>query len=260
MTPTDTALDRTRPDTAARARGRRTPVRRIVRLHLLDRTTFIWIPLIIVGSALVVSLIVAGIILAVGTPPEDLREGMRHSWAVLSPMWYFFALAVMAVSTTLQFALGLGSTRRDYWLGTQVTFVGFAAVVAAVFAGLRGIELATDGWGVSVVMFDALWDRNAAWWVGAWSTFALGLAMLNVGAAAAACYMRWRAMGVVVLALGVSAVLLAGAAVVTVAGAWSDVVRFALGLGPVQVFGVVFAIAVLAGIAGFVIVRRATPR
>ena len=66
---------------------------------------------------------------------DDL-EGMRYSWAVLSPQWYLVAVGVQAIGLTFSFALGFGATRRDFWLGTSVMFVLVAVMFAVSIATL----------------------------------------------------------------------------------------------------------------------------
>lgn len=58
-----------------------------------------------------------------GVDASDMAEGMRYSWAVVSPQWYLVVAGVQAIAFTFSFALGFSSTRRDYWLGLSVTFV-----------------------------------------------------------------------------------------------------------------------------------------
>lgn len=234
---------------------------RVTRLQFVDPWVLVWTPAIIIGSALLISVVIALILTRLaGLDPEQMRQGMSYSWAVLSPFWYFIAVAVQAVATTLQFALGIGATRRDYWLGTMVAFTAFSVTVAAAFAVLRAVEVATGGWGTGAVVFDALWWAGLPWWLGAYTTFALSLAVLVVGAALTTCYLRWRVIGVVIVGLALAAAVLIALAVVTWLHAWPALIGWFAGAGIAVIFSIVLGIALLAGIAGYLVIRRATPR
>lgn len=234
---------------------------RVTRLQFVDPWVLIWTPAVIIGAAWLVSIVIALIITRVaGLDPEQMRQGMSYSWAVLSPFWYFAAVGVQAVGTTLQFALGIGSTRRDYWLGTTLAFAVFSAAVAVVFAGLRAVEVVTGGWGTSAVVFDALWYGDLPWWLAAYTTFTLSLAVLVIGAALTTCYLRWRVIGVVTVGLAVVAALLIALAAITWLQAWPALIGWFAGIGVTGVFGIVLGIALLAGIGGYLVIRRATPR
>lgn len=234
---------------------------RVTRLQFVDLWVLGWTPAIIIAAALLFSIAIALIIVhAGGVDPAAMQEGMRYSWAVLSPIWYLIVVGVQAVATTLQFALGIGATRRDYWLGTTLAFTVFSAVFALAFAALRVVELATGGWGTHTVVFDALWYHGLPWWLGAYATFTLSLTALLVGAALTTCYMRWRVTGVLTVGLSLAGALLAAVAVLTWLRAWPALIRWFAGLGVAGIFSLVLAVAALAGAAGYLVVRRATPR
>lgn len=55
---------------------------------------------------------------------------------------------MQAINLTFHFALGLGVTRRDYFLGTIVHFATLAASFAVGVPLLAKLEELTDGWGV----------------------------------------------------------------------------------------------------------------
>ncbi len=233
---------------------------RITRLQFVDPWVFVWLPAIITGAALLISIAIAFIVTRIaGVDPEALRVGMRNSWAVLAAFWYFITIAIQAMAATFPFALGVGSTRRDFWLGSMLAFGVFSAITALVFAGLRGLEIVTGGWGTSAAMFDALWYVGTPWWVGAWSTFSLALAFLVIGAATTACYMRWRALGVIIAVLAVVGLLVAAVAVITGLAAWGAVVAWFTRIGVFGIFAVVLGVTALAAIGGFLVIRRATP-
>ncbi len=148
-------------------------------------------------------MIVIGIIAGgAGADTEKMGEGMRYSWAVLSPQWYLVVVGVQAIGLTLSFALGFGATRRDFWLGTSLMFGIVSVLNAVAIATLVQLEKATDGWWLNVAMFDALWYGQNGWLVDFYTTLALQLFVLFIGASVTTVYLRWRMRGMLILAFG----------------------------------------------------------
>lgn len=243
------------------ARSRFSEVWRIVKLHLAAPSVFIGVPWLILGSAWAISLIITIIIRGAnpGVTVEDL-EGMRYSWAVLSPQWYLVAVGVQAVGLTLNFALGFGATRRDFWLGTSLLFAMVAAFNAFAIAALVQIEQATGGWWLGAHMFDALWYGIDGPLVDWYTSFALQLAVLFVGAAITTVFMRWRMKGTMTVLFSFIVLLLGGLAYLSFTQSW---VPFATWLGSIGLIGgftIVLVLALLSAVLGYFVIRRATPR
>ncbi|MGV1008363.1 MAG: hypothetical protein ACOYBY_07110 [Dermatophilaceae bacterium] len=231
---------------------------RVVRLHLVAPSVLVGIPCLILASAWAVSMLIGVLVrIAAGTGAGD---SMRYSWAVLSPQWYLGVVGVQAIALTFQYALGLGSTRRDYWLGTLWVFGLVALGAGILFATLVQVEIVTGGWGLDIRMFDALWYGLDGWWVDAYSTAALSFTVLALGATAATVYMRWRMIGVVLTGLGLAVLLLGIVAVVTLTDTWPSVLSWFGSLRIAQAFTLLLALGALLALAGHAVIRRATPR
>ena len=185
---------------------------------------------------------------------------MRYSWAVLSPQWYLVAVGVQAIGLTLSFALGFGTTRRDFWLGTSLMFGIVSLLNAVAIATLVQIEKATNGWWLDIAMFDALWYGQNGWLVDFYTTLALQLFVLFIGASVTTVYLRWRMRGMMILAFGAIAIALAFVAVATFADSWPAIFEWFGSIGIVGVFTVVLGLAAFFAIGGYLVVRRATPR
>ena len=172
---------------------------RTVRLHAVNPSVFFGVPWLILGGAWAITMVLGLIMRGAGAPADIV--GMRYSWAVLSPQWYLVVVGVQAIALTFPFALGFGATRRDFWLGTALMFVLVSAEMAIAIATLVQVEILTHGWGLGVHMFDALWYGESGWLVDFYTTFALQLLVLFIGAGATTVYMRWRIAGMMVLIL-----------------------------------------------------------
>jgi hypothetical protein len=179
---------------------------------------------------------------------------------VLSPQWYLIVVGVQAVSYTFPFALGFGATRRDYWIGTGVMFVLASLLFAVTIATLLLIERATGGWGIGAGMFDALWYVGADWFTAFYTTFALQLLVLFIGAGVTTVFMRWRMKGMMIVLFGGVVVILAIIAALTFTESWEALGAWLASIGVVGVFTLVLAKALAWAVAGFLVIRRATPR
>ncbi|MCD2441204.1 hypothetical protein LQ757_02830 [Agromyces sp. SYSU K20354] len=250
----DQALVRTEP------RTRFNEVWRVVRLHAVTPSVFFGIPWVILGGAWVVSMVVGIIITGASADVAKMGEGMRYSWAVLSPQWYLVVVGVQAIGMTLSFALGFGATRRDFWLGTSLMFGIVSLLNAVAIATLVQLEKATGGWWIGISMFDALWYGQNGWLVDFYTTLALQLLVLFIGASITTVYLRWRMRGMMILMFGAIALVLAAVAIATFTESWPMIFEWLGGIGIVGVFTVVLGLAAFFAIGGYFVIRRATPR
>jgi len=250
----------TAPITRTETRSRIREVWRIVRLHTVNPSIFFGVPWMILGGAWAVTMILALIIQSAGGPAEEVREGFRYSWAVLSPQWYLVVVGVQAIGLTFSFALGFGTTRRDFWLGTSVMFVLVSIEMAAAIATLVQLEIVTNGWGIGAGMFDALWYGRNGWLVDFYTTFALQLLVLFIGASVTTIYMRWRIRGMMILLFSAVALVLVLVAALTFTERWTAVFDWFSSIGIVGIFTVLLVKALVWAVAGYFVIRRATPR
>ncbi|CAN5414522.1 hypothetical protein BH10ACT6_BH10ACT6_03230 [soil metagenome] len=156
-------------------------------------------------------------------------------------------VAIQSLNITLRFALGFGVTRRDYWLGSAVTWVIVAAMFSIGITILGLIERATDGWGLGGSMFAPIY-YGEEWWQRLLVVFIALLFFLFFGALLRAIYVRWKALGVIVF---FAAVVILGIAVTAVALAPPT----ALGIAAWRLIP-----TALSAVLGLLILRRATAR
>lgn len=246
------------PIARTEARSRVREIWRIVRLHTVNPSIFFGVPWLILGGAWAVTMVIALILRGAGVPPE--LDGFRYSWAVLSPQWYLVVVGVQAIAYTFSFALGFGATRRDFWLGTSAMFVFVSLEMAAAIATLVQIEKATEGWWIGAGMFDALWYGQSGWLTDFYTTFVLQLLVLFIGASITTIYLRWRIRGMMILLFSAVALVLALVATLTFTESWVAVFDWFAAIGIVGVFTVLLVKALTWAVAGYFVIRRATPR
>lgn len=235
----------------------------IVRLHLGNPFTILLTPLLVIGICLV-AFIALWWILDTAAGEEAVTNvsiGMQYSGATTWIFVYMMVVAIMAVNYSFAFALGLGATRRDYYLGSVVTFVGLSAGYSLLFLLLIALERATNGWGFGGVLFTTeLFAPREAWWVQGLCVFALFLFFFFAGTLFAAIYVRWRARGVILFFAALALALIAAAVLITAVGGWPTVGGMLVELGVTGAYGLSLVVTAAAAIAGYLLIRRATPR
>ena len=239
-------------------------ITRIVKLNLANPWTTIILPWVIILSIFALSW---GIWLIVFTniDPADAgnaSEGMQWSGASTWIFVYMMVIAVQAMNLTFPLALGYGVTRRDFYLGSSLTFVLLSVMYAVGLTILAGIEQATDGWGLGGRMFTAAYfgGPEIEWWMRLPIFFFILLFFFFVGAAVATVYVRWKATGLVFFFIILGFALVGLIALLTYTGSWGIVGDFIASNQALGLSAWLLVPTVLAGIAGFFVLRRATPR
>ena len=222
----------------------------VIRLQLINRQTFVWVPLIILGSATVLSVLIYAMI------PGD---GPKYGGGGQAPLWYFFAIGISAMTLTFPFSQAMSITRRDFFVGTMLTAILGSAFLAALFLLGGGIEVATNGYGVNGYMFYLPWLWEAGP-LGAFVVyFTLALFLFVLGFTGATIYKSWGPTVVTIVGVGLSLVLVGLVFLVTRLELW---VQVGLAMGDLGALGLALwglAIVVLLGAVSFLAFRRATP-
>jgi len=247
--------------TTAAPRGALGRITRVVKLHFANPWPVIITPWLILGLIFAINVSIWAIVTAAAGPDSasEVAEGFQYSGASFYIFVYMMVVAIMAVNATFAYALGFSATRRDYYLGTALTFVVLAAIYTAAFVLLGVIERATNGWFLNGRMFDSIYFGNGPL-EQAFCVFTAFLFFFFVGAATGSVYVRWKAYGMIAF-FAVFALLVIGAlAVITLTGSWPAVGAFFVDAGFVGTFAWSLVLTVLAGVAGFFLLRRATPR
>lgn len=241
------------------ASGRR--IWRIVRLNLVNKMTTIWLPILIMTFIWVVNYAIWWIIWS-ATPPAERAETLDHtqySGAGFYIFIYMLVVGVTIISMTFPFALGYSVTRRDFYLGSSLTFGLLAAGYSIAFTVLAYIEEWTNGWGLgghlftSVYFGDTLWERLFTVFVGLLFCFFLG-------SSSAIIFTRWRVNGLLTAGAILVIILLGVVALITFTESWPAVGDWFVSAGPTGVVAWLLVPTLIGAVAGFFILRRATPK
>lgn len=237
---------------------------RVVKLNLVNPWNTIIMPWLVLGAIFVLSY---GIWLIVYTniDPADrmnAEDGMQYSGASSWIFVYLMVVAIQAMNFTFPLALGYGSTRRDFYLGSSLTFVLLSVMWAAGLTLVSWLETVTNGWGIGGKMFTAIYFGGDATpiWQRSIIFLCVALFFFFVGAAIAAVYVRWRVLGMIVFFFVLGLILIGAIALITVTQSWDAVGRFFITNGAPGVALWLLVPTAIAGLAGYLVLRRATPR
>ena len=225
----------------------------VVRMQLINKQTYIWIPLIVLAGSLAITLAVYGIISSSGF------GGPMYGGGAQAPLWYFLAVGVQALTLTFPFSQAMSVTRREFYLGTLLT----AAVTSAILAGIAVVgglvEIATDGWGMNGWFFGLpwIWESGA---IGAFLfNFVVAMLFFVVGFWAATIYKRFGATWLTIVLVGVGVLFVLGLWVVGRLNAWAALFGWFAEQGVVSLslWGIVLGVVLAA--SAFATLRRAIP-
>ena len=224
-------------------------ISKVMRLQLVNRWTFIGVPLMVLGGSLLI-VILLGLVV-----PND---GVMITGAAQAPLWYFIVVGVQALSLTFPFSQAMSVTRRDYFLGTLATFILFSLAFGVVFLVLALIEQATSGWGVDTLVFAIPWLLNTGWLAMILSVAALALVMFLIGLWMATIYKRWGTVVIVAISLGLGLVLVGVIALITYLQWWPAVLTWVVGQTTMSVAGWLLILIVALSSGSFLTLRKVT--
>lgn len=222
----------------------------VVRMQLINRNTYIWIPLIILAGAFVLSLAVYAII------PGD---GLKVGGAAQAPLWYFLVVGTQALTLTFPFSQAMGVTRREFFVGTFLTAMLTSAILSGVFVVGGLIERATDGWGMNGWIFylEPIWAGGP---LGALAFyFIIAMLFFSIGFWSATIYKRFGGLWLTVVLVGLGLLLVAAMWFVGRVNAWAQVFTW---LGEQGISGLALwslVLIALLAVTSFVPLRRAVP-
>lgn len=225
----------------------------VVRMQLVNRQTYLWVPVIVLVGSLVITLAIYGIIAGAGV------EGPMYGGGAQAPLWYFAVVGAQALTLTFPFSQAMSVTRREFYLGTLLTAGLTAVILAAIFVLGGLLEQATGGWGMNGYFFYLPWIWAAGPAAAGLFFFALALLFFVIGFWGATIYKRW---GTAVLTSAILAIALVLVGVLWLIGrmdAWMQVGMWldANGAFDLTLWGLLL-IVVLAG-SSYLTLRRTVP-
>lgn len=223
---------------------------KVARMQLMNRWTFVGMPLVIMGGVTALAIAIAAII------PVD---GPIYVGAGQAALWYFFAVGIQALTLTFPFALAMSVTRRVFFAGTVSVFAFLALAMAVLYFLLSVVESVTGGWGVGGYVYALPWISDGPWYQTILFFWAITLLFFVLGFWGATIYKRWSATGLMVASFGLFAILVGLAGLATASSAWGSVSAFLTTQTPLMISGWLGVVIVLLAGGSFLTLRRALP-
>lgn len=230
----------------------------VVRLHMTNPWTTLITPWLITLAIFGLNYAIWALV-SRAAGPELETDAFVNNGGVTWIVVYMMVVAIQAMSASFRFALGMSVTRRDYYLGSSLYFTMLSVVFAAGLTILGGIERLTDGWGLDGYFFAPFGSSSEPLWLHAYAFFVLLMLFFFVGAASAGVWMRWKVNGLLTELFGIALVLVGLAWWITEAGAWGAVGTFFTDNSPFVVLSWTLPVTAVCAVAGFGLLRKATP-
>lgn len=235
-------------------------VLRVLKLHFVNRTGIVWMPLAIFSVIFLANWAVWFLVWQGTGGGAELAQATTWSGATSFIFVYMLVVAVQAMNLTFAFAIGLGSTRRDYALGTGLAFLILAIAWSLVIGVLAWLEELTGGWWLGGHMFAAVYFGDDGPIARTWYVFLLFLFFMAIGTIAGALWLRWKQWGLMIFGLAMAVILIGSLAIIGLNGAWAQVGAFFAGVGFAGGYPLLLIPTVIAAIIGFALLRRASAR
>ncbi|MGO1385207.1 MAG: hypothetical protein ACTHU1_10550 [Arachnia sp.] len=189
----------------------------VVRMHFNRRFTALYMPPILGLGVVTIMIVVVATLAAAGVPTSspEVIDGFRNNGGIVWTLAGFLvSLGVQAATACFAFATSLGTTRRDYVLGTGVYFMLQTVYVTAILSALLALEKATGHWFINAYSLDVIGLGSGDWGIFLLVVVSGALSMQAVGAMFGASWLRFGSRGpllisAVLVALLVGAILIA---------------------------------------------------
>lgn len=223
---------------------------KVVRMQFVNRMTFVWLPLIILGASWAMSVAIFALI------PYD---GAKYGGGSQAPIWYFFALGIMALSYSFPFSQALSITRREFFAGTMIAAIGTSVLLGVVFALGGAIEQATRGWGLNGYFFYLDWVWRSGAGVAGLFFGSVSLLLFVLGFWGATIHRRFGPLGLTIASVTVGLALIALVWIITQMQVWPQVGAWMAGLDGLALSGIILLATIVLGAGSFATLRRAVP-
>lgn len=244
----------------ARSASRVLPVARLIVANPWTTLIQPWLILAVVFVAnLAIWAMIAGA--TTGADRRDAVDGFQYSGAIFFIFTYMLVVGVQAMNASFALALGLGASRRDFYLGTLLAFAGLSVIYAVGITVLAAIEDATGGWGLGGRLFAPVYlGEHLPLLARFWMYLAGLLFFFIAGSSPGAVFVRWGRNGLIAFLSALALLGVGGAAIVTAAGRWAALGSAVVSAGALGIATALLLPAVVGAAVGYVVIRRARVR
>jgi len=225
----------------------------VVRMQLVNRQTYVWVPLMVLAGALVITIAIWAALSSGGL------EGAKYGGGAQAPLWYFAIVGVQALTRTFPFSQAMSVTRREFHLGTILTAALTSFLLAAIFVVGGVIERATDGWGVNGYFFALDWIWADGPLVAGFFYFAMAMLFFVAGYTGAAILKRYGNIVLTATLIVLALLLIGGMWLLGRLDAWGTFFGWFATAGPGMLALLMAAVAAVLAVAMFPVLRRTVP-
>jgi len=225
----------------------------VVRMQLINKQTFVWVPLIVLGASFAMSIAIYAILSSSGLPGPFYGGGSQ------APLWVLLFVGISSLTLTFPFSQAMSVTRREFFFGTMLAAAMCAVLLAAVFAIGGMVEDATNGWGINGYFFALDWVVEDGPLGAAFFYFVLAMLIFMLGFWSATVYKRSGALLLTMIWVAVALVLVVAIWVITRFDAWTDVITSMVQLGAVGFAAWGLLLTLVLGAISYLTIRRTVP-
>jgi len=219
----------------------------VVRLQFINKVTYIWMPLLVLGASWVISILIFAMI-----PIDEPKFG----GGAQAPLWALMAVGIQAMTLSFPFSQAMSLTRREFYLGTLAAASVTGVMLSTAFVLIGLLERATNGMGVNgyFAYLPAMWESG---WLGAWFTYlVVTMFLFVIGFWAATIFKRWGTIAVTLVLSGIGLLLVGVVFLITRLEAWPATWTWLVETGPLGLaFWAVPFIALMA-LGSYLTLRR----
>ena len=185
-------------------------VKGVFGMHVSRRRSTWGMPVILSLGVVAIMIAVTGAMRLAGVDTLDpaVTSGLRSNQGIVGTLVGFLVvLGIQASVACFTFATALGTTRRDYVLGTGLYFLLQTVYVSAMLALLLAIEKATNHWFIGAYTLD-VYALGAGNWGDFLITVPTGiLASLALGSLTGASWLRFGNRGPMIIVVAIVALV-----------------------------------------------------
>ncbi|MDF2937623.1 MAG: hypothetical protein K0Q90_2996 [Paenibacillaceae bacterium] len=198
----------------------------IMRMHMRDFFTWLYLPWIIVGGNFLINLIITLLISA---------KGNSSNGGLLSLFIYFMIIGMITLGQTFPLSLGLSVRRTDYFWGTSAV-IGVVGVASALFITiLSAIEGHFGGWMGAFYFFNIEFISEHGWLSEFWFYLALFLHLFFLGFVIACINRRVGAYKLFLILAALFVIFTVLSLLATYYGWWVTLFEGIVRMGPIQI-------------------------
>ena len=219
----------------------------IVRTHLTDRWTWVFLPWVILSISFICNLLIGG-----------MSGDVIYTGGIASIYVYMFLLGVMSLGQTFPFLIGFSVRRKDYFIGTiaTITIISIASSILLLLLGF--IENQTDGWGVNLHFFHLPYLSDGSIFARAWILFSVMINIFFSGFAISSIHRKFGRNGLYLFFIVLSVVTTFSVYLISMYGKWKAILDWFADISSVQLASGLFVLTLIYIGVSYLLLRKAT--